>query len=229
MLFSFATLAVWLWLGLVAVACLHRLWRATEDEGGGYGSRDYPRATGGENHRRHRDFSSEGPISIARRSLVSISCAVINAIQAGLSRAFQWICKIFRSTESPQDSMSRPSPTAAEVSSPSGSEPAPRSGGPVVSGISKESAGAAQRKRAKRALKETPEPRLKSAEPRLRKHDNQRTPKVARTASKLRKDHSASNSQKVNTAVTVTAKKTTCTKRKIPPGSTSSLIPKVSV
>ena len=230
MLFSFATFAVSLWLGLVAVAYLRRLWRATAEEGGGYGSRDYSRATGGEHHRRHRDFSSEEPISVARRSVISISCAVISAVQAALSRAFQWISKIVRPSESPPDPVSRLSPTAVEVSnSPSGSQPAPPSGGPAVSVLSDASPGAAPKKRARRALKETPEPRLNSAEPRRRQSDNQLTERVARTASKLGKDRSAKKSQKMDTAATDTAKKTTRAKRKISPASRPSLTPKVSV
>ena len=230
MLFSFATFAVSLWLGLVAVACLHRIWRARANAGGGHGCRDYPSATSGENHQRHRDFSSAGPISVARRSLVSISCAVINVIQAGLSLAFQWIAKIFRSSESPRDSGSRLPPTAVEVSnSPSGSQPAPQSSGSTVSAPSDASAGAAQRKRARRALKETPEPQLKSAERRLRKNDNQQREKAVRTVSKSGKDHSAKKSRNMNTAATGAAKKTSRTKRKISPASRSSLTPKASV
>jgi hypothetical protein len=230
MLFSFATFAVSLWLGLVAVACLHRLWRAAASEGGGYGSRNYPRATGGENHHRDRDGGSDGPISVAHRSLVSVSCAVVNVIQAGLSRAIEWVSKIFRLSRPSQSSGSRLSSTTVDdLNCPSASQQISQSNGSVVSVPPRRQAGPAQRKRARRTLKETQEPRLKSAEPRLRKNDNQPTEKVARMAPKLRKDHSAKKSQKTNTAVTKTAKKITRTKGKVSLASNSSLTPKVSV
>jgi hypothetical protein len=162
--------------------------------------------------------------------VISISCAVISAIQAGLSRAFQWLSKIVRSSDSPPDSMSRLSPTPVEVSnSPSGSQPVPESGGPAVSVLSDEPAGAPPKKRARRALKETPEPRLSCGEPRRRKSENQLTEKVARTTSKLGKNRSAKKSQKMDAAAADTTKKTTRTKRKISPASKPTLTPKVSV
>ncbi len=73
MLFSFATVAISLWLGLVAVGCLRRLWRASANDGSGYGGRDHPRVAGSENHHRHRDLGSEGLISMISRSLIAVS------------------------------------------------------------------------------------------------------------------------------------------------------------
>jgi hypothetical protein len=60
MLFSFASVAISLWLGLVAVGCLRRLWGASANDGSGYSGRDYARAANSENHHRHRDLGSEG-------------------------------------------------------------------------------------------------------------------------------------------------------------------------
>jgi hypothetical protein len=230
MLSSFATFAASLWLGLVTVAFVLWLWRATAHQGSGFSSRDHLRATGGENYRRHRDFSSEGPNSVARRSLVSISCAILKAIQTGLSRAFRWLSKVFRSSGPSQDSVSRLSPIAVQASnSPSGSQLSPQSDESVVSLPAKKSAGATQRTRARRAVKKTQEPRRKSAEPRSGKNESQPMEKVAKTASKLRKDHSEKRSQKMNMEVANTGRKTTRTKRKISPASNPSLPPKVSV
>jgi hypothetical protein len=230
MLFSFATLAVSLWLGLVAVACLRRLWRAASNEGSAYSSRDYPRATGGENQRRHRDLTPEGLISLVRRSLVSISCAVINVVQAGLTPAFRWMSKIFQASAPSQDSVRQLSPTTAEsANSPLRPQPPIQSGAPVLSMPPDRAVEAAQRKRVRLGVRETAEPRLESAAQRLRKNDNQPTEKVARKMSKLRKDHSEKKSQKMNTVVTNTAKKTTRTKRKISSASNSSLTSEVRV
>jgi hypothetical protein len=229
MLFSFATFAVSLWLGLVAVACLRRLWRAAPNEGG-YSSRDYPRAIGGENHHRYRDVAPEGPISLARRSLVSISWAVINVIQAGFTRAFQWGSKIFRASAPAQDSVRRQSPGPVEIAhSPLRSQQSPQSTEPVVSAPPDGIVATARRKPAKHIASETAEPRLKSAVRRLRKNDHQRTEKAARKVSKLRKDHSGKMSGKIDTVITNTAKKTVRSKRKIPSASNSSLTAKVSV
>jgi hypothetical protein len=228
MLFSFTTFAVSLWLVLVAVACLRRLWRVAPNEGGGHGGRDYPRATGGENHHRHRDLTPEGPISLGCRSLVMISRAVINVIQAGLTRAFQWMSRTFRASELSQDSM-LPAAAVEDSKSALQSKPRPQSSGPVVSMPPNRTVGAAQRKPAKNGAGETVEPHLTSAAQRLRKKDNQRTEKVARRVSKLRKDPSEKKSQKMDTVVAKTAKKTVRSKRKIPSACNSSLTSKVSV
>jgi hypothetical protein len=229
MLFSFATFAVSLWLGLFAVACLRRLWRAAPNEGG-YSSRDYPRATGGENHHRYRDVTPEGPISLARRSLVSISWAVINVIQAEFTRAFQWVSKIFRASAPAQDSVRPQSPGPVEIAhNPLRSQQAPQSTELVVSAPPDGIVGVARRKPAKHRASESAEPRLKSAVRRLGKNDNQRTEKAVRRVSKLRKADSGKESGKVHTVVTNSAKKTVRRKREIPSASNSSLTAKVSV
>jgi hypothetical protein len=228
MLFSFATFAISLWLGLVALACLRRLWRAASNEGA-YSSRDYPRATGGENHQRYRDVMPEGPISLARRSLVGISRAVINVIQAGFTRALQLVSKIFRASAPAQDSVRRQSLSPVEIANSSlQTRQSPESTEPIVSAPSDGAVGAARRKLARHRASETAEPRLKSAVGRLRKHDNQRAEKAARRASKSPKDHSG-KSGKIDTVVTNTAKKTVRSKRNISSASNSSLTAKVRV
>ena len=229
MLFSFATFAALLWLSLVTVACFRRLWRAAPNEGG-YSSRDCPRPTGCENHHRSRDVTPEGPISVARRSLVSISWFVINVIQAGFARAFQWVSKIFRASAPSRDSVSPLSLSPIEIAnSPLRSQRSPQSSEPVVSASLDGAIGAAQRKPAKRGASETAEPRLKSAVQRPRKKDNRRTEKAPGRGSKLPKDQSGKKSRKMNTVVTNSAKKTVGTKRKIPSASNSSLTSRVSV
>ena len=229
MLFSFATFAVSLWLGLVALACFRRLWRAAPNEGA-YSSRDFPRATGGENHQRYRDVMPEGPISLARRSLVGISRAVINVIQAGFTRAFQLVSKIFRASAPAQDSVRRQSLSPVEIAnSPLQTRQSPENTKPIVSAPSDGAVGAARRKLARHRASETAEPRLKSAVGRPRKHDNQRAEKAARRASKSPKDHSGKKSGKIDTVVTNTVKKTVRSKRNISSASNSSLTAKVSV
>jgi hypothetical protein len=230
MLFSFTTFAVSLWLGLVAVACFRRLWRVAPNEGGGHGTRDYPRATGGENHHRQRDLTSEGPISVGCRSLVMISRAVVSVIQTGLTRAFQWISRTFRASELSQDSVSPlPAPAVEDSNSALRSRPHLQSGGSVVSIPPNGTVGAARRKPTKCGASEAAEPQLASAAQRLRKNDNRRTEKVATRVSKLRKDQSEKKSQKINTVVAKTAKKTVRCKRKISSAANSLLASKVSV
>jgi len=99
MLFSFASVAISLWLGLVAIGCLRRLWRASANDGGGYSGRDYPRVANSENHHRHRDLGSEGLISTISQSLIAVSHVLTNVIRAALSRARELMSKMFRGSE----------------------------------------------------------------------------------------------------------------------------------
>ena len=72
-MFSFASVAVALWLGIVAVACLYQVWRAVTNHSNLYGNRDYQRGTRGENTRdyRHLNPAAEGLIPIACRSVAA--------------------------------------------------------------------------------------------------------------------------------------------------------------
>jgi hypothetical protein len=83
MMFSFASVAVALWLGIVAVACLHQVWRAVTNHPNLYGNRDYQRGTRGENTRdyRHLNPAAEGLIPIACRSVVHILGALTNVCE----------------------------------------------------------------------------------------------------------------------------------------------------
>ena len=101
MLFSFASVAISLWLGLVAVGCLRRLWGASANDGSGYSGRDYARAANSENHHRHRDLGSEGLISTISQSLIAVSHVLTNVIRAALSRTRESIWKMFRRSEIP--------------------------------------------------------------------------------------------------------------------------------
>ena len=225
MLFSFASIAVSLWLGLVAVACLHRLWRAAANDGSGCGHRDYPRAAG-ENHHRHRDPDSEGLISIACRSLANASHAIINVVRTGLSRAAGWISQKFCSSKLFRRSVGRLSPIPLGISNEvPGPQPVPPKNESPETLPSNQSDGAARRKRAARISRQTAESRTECSQPGPRKTNKQ----VAGTASKLRKDHSEKRSGKMNKVATNTAKRTARTKTKISAASRASLSPKTSL
>ena len=226
MLFSFASVAVSLWLGLVAVACLHRLWRAAANDGSGYGHRDYPRAPG-ENRGRHRDPDPEGLISIACRSLANASHAIVNVVRTGLSRAAGWISRKFCFSKLFRRSVGRLSPTPLGMSNEvPGSQPVPpKSDSPKTLPSNQSGGAAAKRKRATRISRQTAENRTESSQPRQRKMNKQ----AAGTASKLRKDHSEKKSRKMDNVATNTAKKAARTKTKISPRSSASLSPKISL
>ena len=95
MMFSFASVAVALWLGIVAVACLHQVWRAVTNHPNLYGNRDYQRGTRGENNRdyRHLNPAAEGLIPIACRSVVHILRALTIVVRATFSCGVEWIRK----------------------------------------------------------------------------------------------------------------------------------------
>jgi hypothetical protein len=225
MLFSFTSVAVSLWLGLVAVACLHRLWRAAANDGSGYGHRDYPRASG-ENRHRHRDPDSEGLIAIACRSLANASRAIINVVQTRLSRAAGWISRNFSFSKLFRRSVDRLSPTPLSISNEvPGSQPVPTKSESPKTLPSNQSDGAARRKRATRISRKTAESRTEFSQPRQRKMNKQ----AAGAASKLRKDQSAKKSRKMDKDATNTAKKPARTKTKISAASSASLSPKISL
>jgi cobalamin biosynthesis Mg chelatase CobN len=225
MLFSFASVAVSLWLGLVAVACLHRLWRAAANDGSGYSHRDYPRAPG-ENRHRHRDPDSEGMIAIACRSLANAWRAIINVVRTRLSRAAGWVSRTFCFSKLFRRSAERLSPTPFGISNEMpGSQPVPPKSESSKTLPSNQSDGAARRKRATRISRQTAENRTESSQPRQRKMNKQ----AAGTASKLRKDHSEKKSRNMDNVATNTAKKAARTKTKISPRSSASLSPKISL
>ena len=225
MLFSFASIAVSLWLGLAAVACLHRLWRAAANDGSGCGHRDYPRPPS-ENRHRHRDSDSEGLISIACRSLANAWRAIINVVRTGLSRAAGFISQKFCPSKLFRRSVGGLSPiplgTSNEVP---GSQPVPPKNESPETLPSNQSDGAARRKRATRISRQTAESRTECSQPGPRKTNKQ----VAGTASKLRKDHSEKRSGKMNKVATNTAKRTARTKTKFSEASRASLSPKTSL
>ena len=225
MLFSFASIAVSLWLGLAAVACLHRLWRAAANDGSGCGHRDYPRPPS-ENRHRHRDPDSEGLISIACRSLANAWRAIINVVRTGLSRAAGFISQKFCPSKLFRRSVGGLSPiplgTSNEVP---GSQPVPPKNESPETLPSNQSDGAARRKRATRISRQTAESRTECSQPHHRKMNKQ----AAGTASKLRKDHSEKKSRKMNKVATNTAKRTARTKTKISAASSASLSPKTSL
>jgi hypothetical protein len=97
MTFSFAPVALTFWLGLVAIACLHRIWRAPTSQLTTTNSRD--RSTG--SRQAYRDFSrsepvAEGLIPILHRSLARVFHFLQHAVGATLSYSSKLISKMFR-------------------------------------------------------------------------------------------------------------------------------------
>jgi hypothetical protein len=230
MLFSFATVAISFWLGLVAVACLHWFWRAAANDGSGHSSRDYPRATGGENHHRSQQSGSEGLISIAGGSLINVSHVVINVIRATLSRATGWIAKMFRPHELSDRSEGPSLPIAIGVTNTlaESQRVVPNSESSKTL-PSNQSAGAPKKKRTTRVSRQTAETRRKPSQAHQRKIDKHQAQADAEMASKVRKGQSQKKSRKMNRAATNTAKSTARTKPKISAASNASLTPKISV
>ena len=101
MLFSFASVALSVWLGVVAFACLRRVWRAAANHCDGHSNHDYARSTRGENYREHRrgDRGSEGLMLIACRSILSFLRSVTNAFRAVFNRTNEWISTMLRGPE----------------------------------------------------------------------------------------------------------------------------------
>ena len=226
MLFSFATVAISLWLGLVAVGCLRRLWRASANDGG----RDYPRVAGSENHHRHRDLGSEGLISMISRSLIAVSHVLTNVIRAPLSRAREWISKMFGRSEISHPVVSSISTIALGTSNPPPeSQPASRNNKSAKTNPSDQSAGTSKRKRSTRVLRQTPETRFKLSLPRQRKVNILAKETIAEPSSKSGKDHSERRSRRMSKAGASSGKKSARTKPKISAASNTSLAPKTSV
>jgi hypothetical protein len=230
MLFSFATVAISLWLGLVAVGCLRRLWRASANDGSGYGGRDYPRVAGSENHHRHRDLGSEGLRSMISQSLIAVSHVLTNVIRAALSRVRKWILKMVRRSEISHPVESSISTIALGTSNPPPeSQPASPNNQSAKSNPSDQSAGASKRKRSTRVLRQTPETRIKLSLPRQRKVNILAKETIAEPSSKSGKDHSERRSRRMSKAGASAGKKSARTKPKISAASNTSLAPKTSV
>lgn len=230
MLFSFASVAISLWLGLVAVGCLRQLWRAWANDGSGSGGREYPRVAGSENHHRHRDLGSQGLISMISQSLIAVSHVLTNVVRAALSRAREWISKTFRRSEISQPLVSSISTIALGTSNPpADSQPASPNNESAETNLSQRSAGAIKRKRATRVLRQTSETRLKRSQPRQRKIDITAMEATAETSSNSRNDHPQRRSRRMNKAGASAGKKTARTKPKVSAASNPSLAPKTSV
>jgi hypothetical protein len=226
MLFSFASVAISIWLGLIAIGCLRRLWRASANDGSGYSGRDYSRAVHGENHHRHRDLGSEGLISTISQSLIAVSHALINVIRATLSRAREWISRMFRHSEISHPSVS---PISTITLGTPESQPASPNNESAKTDSTSQAAEAIERKRAPSVRKQTSETRLKLSEPRQRKTSILAKETIAETSCKSRNDQSERRSRRMNKLGASAGKKTARTKPKISTASNSALAPKTSV
>jgi hypothetical protein len=230
MLFSFASVAISIWLGLVAIGCLRRLWRASANDGSGYSGRDYPRAVNSENHHRHRDLGSEGLISTISQSLIAVSHALTNVIRAMLSRAREWISRMFRRSEISHPFLSPTSTVTLGTSNPlPESEPASPNNEPARTDPSDQAAGAIKRKRAPSVRKQTPETRLKLSQPRQRKTSILAKETIAETSGKSPNDQSERRSRRINKLGASAGKKSARAKPKISTASNTALAPKTSV
>jgi hypothetical protein len=228
MLFSFASVAISLWLGLVAIGCLRRLWRASANDGTGYSGRDYPRVANSENHHRHRDLGSEGLISTISQSLVAACHVLTNIIRAALSRAREGISKMFRRSEISHPLVSPTSTiTLGTANPPPESQPVSPNNESAKRDPSDQPAGAIKRKRAPRVRKQTPETRLKLSQPRQRKINILAKETIAETSSKPHK--AEERSRRMNRPGASGGKKTARAKPRISTASNTSLAPKTSV
>jgi hypothetical protein len=230
MLFSFASIAISIWLGLIAIGCLRRLWRASANDGSGYSGRDYSRAAHGENHHRHRDLGSEGLISTISQSLIAVSHALTNVIRATLSRAREWISRMFRHSEIPHPSVSPISTiTLGTPNSAPESQPASPNNESAKTDSTSQAAEAIKRKRAPTVRMQTSETRLKLSQPRQRKTSILAKETIAETSCKSRNDQSERRSRRMNKLGASAGKKTARAKPKISTASNSALAPKTSV
>ncbi len=92
---SFASVALSLWLGLVAAACLRLVWRAAMNHSRGFSDHDFSRSIRGETC---RDHNQRGPVSLgliptACRSVAHALRALTNAVLATLKRTTETILK----------------------------------------------------------------------------------------------------------------------------------------
>src|SRR6202047_4385878 len=230
MLFSFASVAISLWLGLVAVGSLWRPWGTSANDGSGYSGRDYARAANSENHHRHRDLGSEGLISTISQSLIAVSHVLTNVIRAALSRTREWIWTMFRRSEIPLPLVTPISTTTLGTSNPlPESQPASPNNESAKTAPSDQPAGAIKRKRAPRVIKQTPETRLKLSQPRQRKINILAKETIAEPSSKSGNDHSERRSRRMSKAGASAGKKSARIKPKISAASNPSLAPKTSV
>ena len=227
MLFSFAGVAISIWLSLVAIGCLRRLWRASANDGG----RDYPRGAGNENHHRLRDLGSEGLISMISQSLIAVSHVLTNVIRATLSRARERVSMMFRRSEIAQPLVSPTSTNALGTPNPPPeAQPASPNNESAKRDPPDQAAGTNKKKRAPSVRKQTPETPLKVSRPRQRKVNIVAKETIAETSSKSRNDHSERRSRRMNKAGASAGKKTAArTKSKISAASNTSLAPKTSV
>jgi hypothetical protein len=229
MLFSFASIAVSLWLGLVAVAGIHRLWRAVAGHDNAYSNRDSSHSARGENHRDyHRDSRrGETVISIAYRSVISVLHAVINAIGTACGRTTEWFSRIFRRSQAIHSPGSQSLPISAGMANalPESMQIRAKSEPPKALSLDRPG-GATKKKGATLVSRETSKTRRASSQANPRKIDRRALEPDAGTVRELGKDPSEKQPKKLNYARTKTAKKTARTKS---PVSKAALTPKRSL
>lgn len=230
MLFSFAGVAISIWLGLVAIGCLRRLWQASANDGSGYSGRDYPRVANSENHHRHRDIGSEDLISRIFQSLVALSHRLANVIRATLSRARERVSMMFRRSEIAHPLVSPTSTvTLGTPNPPPEAQPASPENESAKTDPPDQAAGTNKRKRAPSVRKQTPETRLKVSQPRQRKTNILAKETIAETSGKSHNDQSERRSRRINKLGASTGKKTARAKPKISTASITPLAPKSNV
>jgi hypothetical protein len=177
-----------------------------------------------ENHHRHRDLGSEGLISTISQSLIAAS----DVIRAALSRAREWIAKMFRRSEISHPLVSPTSTiTLGTADPPPESQPVSPNNESAKTEPSDQPAGAIKRKRAPRVRKQTPKTRLELAQPRQRKINILAKETIAETSSKPR--NAEQRSRRMNRLGASVGKKTARPKPKISTAANTSLAPKTSV
>jgi hypothetical protein len=232
MLFSFANLAVSLWLGLIALACLRWAWRIATDRGNGHPGRDYSRAhNSSESYRNHqpKDRRSRDSFSAGSRSVASIFRKLVNIFRAAFDRIIHSFLELPWSAAAPP-SPTPPSPALPQIPEvrPISSEVDPKSDAPKEARL-RRSRGAGGQQRTAQSSTRASEIQSASQPPKPRKLRPKSLETDAATGTGRVKRLSEKPSGTASRARVNAAKKTARTKAKIAVASNAGVVPKIGV
>lgn len=232
MLVSFASVAVSLWLGLVAIACLHGVWRAVAHHESGQSDRDYGHSTRGERYRHHRwgDSASEGLIPIGWRSAVGLLLTVTHGFRATLGRIGQWISKMLRPSAATHTHLSQSFPVPSGIAN--ASTPCLKASveGDTPKTLAPNSPEVATKcERVTRESKQISKTSRESSQSKQGRISRQGTETDRASSRKLPKARAQKKTPTVNRSLRNTAKKTARTKPKVSAVSKLPSIPKINV
>ena len=231
MLVSFASVAVSLWLGLVAIACLHGVWRAVAHHESGQSDRDYGHSTRGERYRNHRwgDSASEGLIPIAWRSAVGLLLTVTHGFRATLGRMGQWISKMLRPAAAAHTPLSQSFPIPSGIAN--ASTPCLKASveDDTPKTLAPNRPEATKRERMTRESKQISKTSCESSQSKPGRINRPSTETDRASSRKLSKARAQKKSPTVNRSLRNTAKKTARSKPQVSAVSKSPSIPKINL